>query len=212
MTAERKILSESPLSYYRSAVEKWQGVCTEASLDAAVMRLWARYACDMVMEKFEVFQETIDILEEESKGPAQLLNAYSCMINRDKLRFHDCRNRLNKSPLMADGDRAAIDYVQAAQELGFDRPVNNLKEGVRAQDYAHEFLFCCAQAGAHLNRMGNDQELWQLAHDDWSAYANMLKNNLAVFDEQDHTPLFKSYDHLSILLSDITRTLTKVLG
>lgn len=146
---------------------------------ATDFRLWVREACDTIMERIEIFEETLDALEDKHANTimpgfthlqvaqpvtlAHHLNAYNCMINRDKLRFKDCRSRLNKSPLGSAalaGTGFPIDKEYTAEQLGFDRPVNNTMDGVSARDFANEFLFCCAQTGLHLSRLAEELILW----------------------------------------------------
>lgn len=146
---------------------------------ATDFRLWVREACDAICERIEVFQETLDTLEDAHADTimpgfthlqvaqpvtlARHLNAYNAMVNRDKLRFIDCRARMNKSPLGSAalaGTGFPIDKDMTAKELGFDRPVLNTMDGVSARDFANEFLFCCAQAGLHLSRLAEEIILW----------------------------------------------------
>ncbi|MEM6780265.1 MAG: argininosuccinate lyase [Pseudomonadota bacterium] len=146
---------------------------------ATDFRLWVREACDVIMERIEVFQETIDVLEEQHADTvmpgfthlqvaqpvtlARHLDAYACMLNRDKLRFADCRKRLNTSPLGSAalaGTGFPINKDFTAEQLGFDRPVMNTMDGVSARDFANEFLFSCAQCGLHLSRLAEELIIW----------------------------------------------------
>jgi len=167
---------------------------------ATDFRLWIRAACDTLMEKIEIFQETLDILEDQHQDTimpgfthlqvaqpvtlAMHLDAYACMLNRDKLRLSDCRSRLNKSPLGSAalaGTGFPIDREFTSAELGFDRPVNNVMDGVSARDFANEFLFCCAQAGLHLSRLAEEIILWSTPQfgfirlsDQWSTGSSIM--------------------------------------
>jgi argininosuccinate lyase len=167
---------------------------------ATDFRLWVREACNSLCEKIENFQETLDRLEDMHENtilpgfthlqvaqPVTLawhLNAYNCMVNRDKLRFTDCRNRLNKSPLgcaALAGTGFKINKEQTAKALGFDRPVNNTMDGVSARDFATEFLFCCAQTGLHLSRLAEEIIIWSTPQfgfvslsDQWSTGSSIM--------------------------------------
>ena len=167
---------------------------------ATDFRMWIRDAIDEITQLIEDFQDVLDHLSEKHKDhvmpgfthlqaaqPITLalhLDAYSCMLNRDKLRFIDCRNRLNKSPLGSAalaGTPYPIDRDFTAEKLGFDRPTYNTMDGVSARDFANEFLFCAAQCGLHLSRLAEEVILWatpqfgfiQLS-DSWSTGSSIM--------------------------------------
>ncbi len=167
---------------------------------ATDFRLWTREAVDILTEKIEVLQDTLDTLSQRHEKdvmpgfthlqvaqPVTLglhLDAYLNMLNRDKLRFIDCRNRLNKSPLGAAalaGTPFPIDREMTSETLGFDRPVNNVMDAVSARDFANEFLFCCAQTGLHLSRLAEEIVLWSTPQfgfvrlsDQWSTGSSIM--------------------------------------
>lgn len=146
---------------------------------ATDFRLWVREAIDALVEKIETFQDTLDNVGETHKKTimpgfthlqvaqpvtlAMHLDAYLQMMNRDKSRAVDCRNRLNKSPLGAgalSGTGFPIDRAMTAKALGFERPVHNTMDAVSARDFATEFLFVCAQCSLHLSRLAEEIILW----------------------------------------------------
>ena len=146
---------------------------------ATDFRMWIRDSIDEITQIIEDVQDVLDTLAEKHKNdvmpgfthlqaaqPITLalhLDAYSCMLNRDKLRFIDCRNRLNKCPLGSAalaGTPYPIDREFTAEKLGFDRPTFNTMDGVSARDFANEFLFCAAQCGVHLSRLAEEIILW----------------------------------------------------
>jgi len=146
---------------------------------AVDFKLWVREACDALVQKIEQFQDTLEKQCDTNKETimsgfthlqvaqpvtfALHLDAYVQMINRDKSRALDCRNRLNKSPLgcgALSGTGFPIDKDITAKTLGFDQPVNNAMDGVSARDFATEFLFVCAQCGIHLSRLAEEIILW----------------------------------------------------
>ena len=146
---------------------------------ATDFRLWIRDAIDHLTYLIEDMRDTLDDLAEKHQDThmpgfthlqaaqpitlAMHLSAYSCMLNRDKLRLIDCRNRLNKSPLGSAalaGSPYPVDRDFTAQELGFDRPTLNTMDGVAARDFATEFLFVCAQCGLHLSRLAEEIIIW----------------------------------------------------
>jgi len=167
---------------------------------ATDFRLWTRDAIDELCILIEELQDTLGDLSEKHKDdvmpgfthlqaaqPVTLalhMDAYACMLNRDKLRFKDCRGRLNKSPLGSAalaGTPYPIDREYTAQKLGFDRPTHNSMDAVSARDFANEFLFCAAQAGLHLSRLAEEIIIWatpqfgfiQLS-DSWSTGSSIM--------------------------------------
>lgn len=146
---------------------------------ATDFKLWVREACDTLILRIEDTQSILEKLSEEHAQtimpgfthlqvaqPVTLglhLDAYRHMLNRDKTRFQDCRKRLNKCPLGAAalaGTPFDIDRERTAQELGFDRPMQNTMDAVSARDFATEFLFACAQCGLNLSRLAEEIILW----------------------------------------------------
>ncbi len=146
---------------------------------ATDFRMWTRDAIDEITHLIEDLQDALEDLAEkhhqdimpgfthlQAAQPITLaihLGAYACMLNRDKLRFIDCRNRLNKCPLGSAalaGTPYPIDREFTAEKLGFDRPTHNTMDGVSARDFANEFLFCAAQTGLHLSRLAEEIIIW----------------------------------------------------
>ena len=167
---------------------------------ATDFRLWVRDAIDEITHLIEDLQGTLDDLRDkhandpmpgfthlQAAQPVTLgmhLSAYSCMLNRDKLRFLDCRNRMNESPLGSAalaGTPYPIDRNFTAETLGFDQPTASTMDGVSARDFAAEFLFCCAQAGVHLSRLAEEIILWSTTQfgfvrlsDSWSTGSSIM--------------------------------------
>ncbi len=167
---------------------------------ATDFRLWTREAIDNVIEQIEALQNVISKLCEKHAGDvmpgfthlqaaqpitlAKHLDAYGCMLNRDKLRFMDCQSRLNKCPLGSAalaGTPYPIDRDFTAKKLGFDRPTLNTLDGVSARDFANEFLFCAAQTGLHLSRLAEEIILWATPQfgfirlsDQWSTGSSIM--------------------------------------
>ncbi len=146
---------------------------------ATDFRLWTRDAIDEISHLIEDLQDVLGDLADKHKDdvmpgfthlqaaqPVTLalhMDAYACMLNRDKLRFIDCRNRLNKCPLGSAalaGTPYPIDREYTSEKLGFDRPTHNTMDAVSARDFANEFLFCAAQTGLHLSRLAEEIIIW----------------------------------------------------
>jgi argininosuccinate lyase len=91
------------------------------------------------------------------------LMAYVEMIDRDRGRFADCRQRLNENPLGAAalaGTAFPIDRHATAEALGFDRPTANSLDAVSDRDFAVEFLAAAALTGMHLSRLAEEIVVW----------------------------------------------------
>jgi argininosuccinate lyase len=91
------------------------------------------------------------------------LLAYVEMIDRDKSRLADCRQRVNVSPLGSGalaGSTINLDRQQIADELGFDRVTTNSMDAISDRDYIAELLFDIALVGTHLSRLSEDLILW----------------------------------------------------
>ncbi len=146
---------------------------------ATDFKLWVREACDALVEKIDDVQRTFEKLSHEHKDtimpgfthlqvaqPVTLaihLDSYNQMLERDKNRVQDCRNRLNHSPLGAaalSGTGFNINRNMTAKALGFDAPAPNTMDAVASRDFATEFLFTCAQCGLNLSRLAEEIILW----------------------------------------------------
>jgi len=85
------------------------------------------------------------------------------MLQRDVGRMHDCRKRMNQSPLGAAalaGTSYPIDRAYTAHELGFDGPTANSLDAVSDRDFAIEFCAASALLMTHLSRMSEELVLW----------------------------------------------------
>ena len=91
------------------------------------------------------------------------LLAYVEMFERDRLRFADCRGRVNCLPLGAAalaGTSFRIDRAKVARELGFQTISGNSLDAVSDRDFAIEFCACAALAMVHLSRLSEELILW----------------------------------------------------
>ncbi|HRQ60575.1 MAG TPA: argininosuccinate lyase [Alphaproteobacteria bacterium] len=163
-------------------------------------RLWLRDATEELVQKIELFQDTLESLMTIHTGtimpgfthlqaaqPVSLslhLGAYYEMMERDKSRFLDCSERMNENPLGAAalaGTPFPIDRDYTAAKLGFERPMKNTMDAVSARDFACEFLFCAAQCGLHLSRLAEEIILWSSQQfsfvtlaDSWSTGSSIM--------------------------------------
>ena len=91
------------------------------------------------------------------------LLAYFEMFERDRLRFADCRGRVNCLPLGAAalaGTSFRIDRAKVARDLGFQTVSGNSLDAVSDRDFAIEFCSCAALAMVHLSRFSEELILW----------------------------------------------------
>lgn len=146
---------------------------------ATDFRLWTRDAMDMVDAALAGFQKALldraeqyadDILPGfthlQSAQPVTLghhLMAYYEMIARDRSRFADARDRLNRCPLGAAalaGTGFPIDREQTAKALGFDGPTDNSLDSVSDRDFALDYLMAASQCSLHLSRLAEEFIIW----------------------------------------------------
>lgn len=94
---------------------------------------------------------------------AHHLMAYVSMLDRDRERFDDCLQRINRSPLGAGalaGTSFPIDRSYVAKQLGFDGVLENSVDAVSDRDVQIEFLSACAITMMHLSRFAEELVLW----------------------------------------------------
>ena len=146
---------------------------------ATDFRMWTRGAIDELMHLIAELQGVLETLSDKHENDimpgfthlqaaqpitlAMHLGAYSQMLERDKSRLNDCRERLNECPLGSAalaGTPYPIDREFTADRLGFYRPMPNTLDAVSARDFANEFLFCAAQTGLHLSRLAEEIIIW----------------------------------------------------
>ncbi|HEY7675200.1 MAG TPA: argininosuccinate lyase [Burkholderiales bacterium] len=146
---------------------------------ATDLRLWLRDAIDEIRDLVRSLQRRL--LEQAEKHAATVmpgfthlqvaqpitfghhLLAYFEMLQRDRSRLADCRERLNRLPLGAAalaGTSFPIDRVRVARELGFDAPSENSLDAVSDRDFAIEFCACAALTMVHLSRFCEELILW----------------------------------------------------
>lgn len=91
------------------------------------------------------------------------LLAWYEMLDRDFMRFRDCRNRVNQSPLGSAalaGTTFPIDRYYTAELLGFQKPTNNSLDSVSDRDFAIELAAAGSLLMTHLSRFSEELVLW----------------------------------------------------
>ena len=143
------------------------------------VRLWTRDTVDRLEAMLRDLQEAlIDRAEEHAAtimpGFTHLqtaqpitfghhLLAYVEMFGRDRTRLHDCRRRMNESPLGAAalaGTPHPIDRRKTARALGFVAPMANSLDAVSDRDYVVEFLAAASLCAVHLSRLAEEIVIW----------------------------------------------------
>ena len=146
---------------------------------ATDFRLWVRDAIDMVEPALANLQKALVARAEEhaasvmpgfthlqSAQPVTLghhLMAYYEMIARDRSRFADARQRMNRCPLGSAalaGTGYPIDRHATAAALGFDGPTNNSLDSVSDRDFALDYLMSASQCALHLSRLAEEFIIW----------------------------------------------------
>ncbi|MFH1087082.1 MAG: argininosuccinate lyase, partial [Chloroflexota bacterium] len=97
---------------------------------------------------------------------AHHLLAYFEMLERDKARFQDCRERADVLPLGSGalaGVPYPIDRQFVAGKLGFARVSANSMDSVSDRDFVIEFEAAAAIAMMHLSRLAEELVLWSSA-------------------------------------------------
>jgi argininosuccinate lyase len=94
---------------------------------------------------------------------AHWLMSYFWMLERDRSRLHDARQRASVLPLGSGalaGTPLAIDRQKLANQLGFSGVSQNSLDAVSDRDFVAEFLFAFALLGVHLSRLAEDVVLF----------------------------------------------------
>ncbi len=143
---------------------------------ATDLRLWARDACDALVEGIERLQRAFVSLAGGEGGklvvPAythlqraqpvlagHAVLAYAEMLERDAKRLADCRRRIDVCPLgcgAVAGTSLPLDRARTAELLGFSRIARNGIDATSDRDFLAELCFCCALLGVHLSRWAED--------------------------------------------------------
>ena len=142
---------------------------------ATDIRLWMREQITVIQDKIRLLQSAL--VEQAEKYTAALLPSYTHFqraqpvvvgaylmsfveqIERDFIRFGNCSELLNWSPLGSGaiaGSTLPIDRDATADSLGFKGPTANSIDSVSDRDFCAEFTFDCALLSAHLSRIAED--------------------------------------------------------
>ena len=142
-------------------------------------RLFARAACDEILEALRAIRRALIDLAERESGTvipgythlqraqpillAHHLLAYEAMFARDNERFAQARGRVNVSPLGAGalaGVTYPIDRAMTARELGFEGIATNSLDAVSDRDFVVDVHSAAALAMVHLSRLAEEVILW----------------------------------------------------
>ncbi len=155
------------------------------------LRLYLRRACDDRIAQIEglvaalaaqaaaagdaVVASYTHLQQAQAVPFAHHLLAHAWMLRRDGARFADARRRIDVSPLGAGaggGSSLPLAPAVVAADLGFGAVFHNSLDAVSARDFVAEYAFCCAQAMAHLSRLGEELVLWATPEFGWATFAD----------------------------------------
>ncbi|NGZ05704.1 MAG: argininosuccinate lyase [Magnetococcales bacterium] len=146
---------------------------------ATDLRLWLREEVDAIREALRTLQRILLTLAEahietimpgfthlQNAQPVTFghhLMAYFEMLDRDRQRFAEVRQRINQLPLGAAalaGTPYPIDREWVAKELGFAGVCQNSLDAVSDRDFVIESAAACAVVMMHLSRFSEELILW----------------------------------------------------
>ena len=143
------------------------------------MKLYVKEAIDSMLNLLAVLQNSI--LGFAQKNPdviipgythlrpaqpvllAHQMLAYIEMLERDKGRLRDCRERTDALPLGAcafSGTSLPIDRFYVAKQLGFSKVTENSIDSVADRDFILELLSSLTILSMHFSRISEDLMLW----------------------------------------------------
>ncbi len=139
---------------------------TRAALDETVTAMveLAAVLLDRAAEHLDVLMPAYTHLQRGQ--PSRLshhLMAWQELLWRDANRLLDARRRVNESPLGAGavaGSGFPLDRQWVAQELEFERPMQNSLDATASRDFLMEVASDLAITGVHLSRIGEELVLW----------------------------------------------------
>jgi argininosuccinate lyase len=132
-------------------------------LDAALRRLQIILLELAVREADTIFPGFTHLQTAQPVTFGHHMLAWFEMLDRDRERFQDCRQRVNRMPLGAAalaGTSYPLDRIMTATLLGFDGVCENSLDAVSDRDFAIEFLAAAAILMVHLSRMSEEIILW----------------------------------------------------
>ncbi len=117
----------------------------------------ARRAGDLILPGYTHLRHAQPMLA------AHLLLSYLHLLERDRERLAQARERLDELPLGSGalvGTGLPIDRKRVAKELGFSKIARNSVDAVTSRDFAGELLADLGLLGQHLSRIAEDLILW----------------------------------------------------
>ncbi len=170
---------------------------------AVDFRLWVRATVDALVRQIEALQGALaaqaaihagsvmpGFTHLQSAQPVTLghhLLAYVEMLERDRTRFLDARQRMNECPLGAAalaGTSFPIDREATARALGFDRPTANSLDSVSDRDFALEALAAAAICATHLSRLAEEIVLWATPQFGFAALSDKFSTGSSIMPQK----------------------------
>jgi argininosuccinate lyase len=146
---------------------------------ATDIRLWMRDEIEILQAKIKLLQKALvklaskyadDIMpgythlqRAQPVSIASYLLSFVEKLERDFIRFGNCRILLNISPLGSGalaGSTLPLDRKKTAELLGFSDITYNSIDAVSDRDFCAEFIFDCSLVAAHLSGLAEDLILY----------------------------------------------------
>jgi argininosuccinate lyase len=199
---------------------------------ATDIRLWLRDACDRtnhllrdiqvaLLEQAEQHLHTLmpgftHLQPAQPISSAHWLMSFFWMLQRDRERLAQCRQRLNLSPLGASalaGTPYPLDLEKLAAELGFKATTPNSLDAVSDRDSIVEFLFIASLTGLHLSRLAEDIIIYSNPQFDFIRLADAYSTGSSLMPQKRNAdPLELARGKTGRLVGNLTGLLTTLKG
>lgn len=189
------------------------------------LRLWARDACDDLVDLIRELQRAlVDLARRYGKVvmPAythlqraqpivagQAFLAYVEMLDRDADRLRDARVRINVCPLGSGavaGTSLPLDRQRVAELLGFPSITRNSIDATSDRDFLAELCFACAMMSVHLSRWAEDWIIYSTAE------FGMIELHDAYCTSSSMMPQKKNADTLELIRGKAAAALASLTG
>jgi argininosuccinate lyase len=192
---------------------------------ATDLRLWARDATDNLIDAIAAMQTALvakadqyahvvmpaytHLQRAQPTLAGHAVLAYAEMLERDKERLADARERINICPLGSGavaGTSLPLDRNATATMLGFADITRNSIDATSDRDFLAELCFACAMIGVHLSRWAED----------WIIYSSVefgaIELNDAYCTSSSMMPQKKNADTLELIRGKSATAIAQLTG